>query len=199
MTQYGLALMLPPAPAECVLRARKLVLGTSRPYAPHLTVKSPVVIAGDPAPVLALAARIVARHQPIVVEADSLGHFAGPYQHVIFVRATPHPELLALHLDLVAGLGPLTTYAREYGPRLERDHYIPHITIAGALTADQLRAGLAALAGRAPNFRCVCTHVTLATSEDGHTWRLVADYPLAEAPVAPPLSTAHDTCVFDVD
>jgi 2'-5' RNA ligase len=199
VTEYAVAIMLPPEHARWVLGARALVLGEERPYAPHVTVKSPFVMEGDPQTVFDLIATIVRRHESFRVDVvGGIGHFGGPVENVIYLPVTATPELVGLHYDLAAGIAGVTRHSRSYGSTLELDRYVPHVTIAGSLTDEQLTTGLSALRGNQPAFSFVSTHVTLGSSEDGRVWTLLADYPLRGAPRIPHF-IAHDTATFEPD
>ena len=196
MTEYAVAIMLSPEHARLVLGARALVLGEERPYAPHVTVKSPFFVEGEPRPVFDRIATIVSRHESFRVEIGGIGHFAGPVDNVIYLAVAATPELVRLHHDLATGIAGETRHSRAYNSILELDHYVPHVTIAGSLTGERLTAGLAALSGIQPAFSFVCTHVTLGASEDGRVWTLLTDYPLGHAPRTPHF-VAHDTATFE--
>jgi 2'-5' RNA ligase len=198
VTEYSLAIILPPEHSARVLEARKAVLGDEHPYAPHVTVKSPFSVEGDRAAVLERIATIAGSHRPFVVQVTGVGSFHGPIMNVIFLHVKPTAELRGLHMDVASGLADATRYSRPYGATLELDNYVPHVTVAANLTEEQYAAGLATLDGEKPSFSFTCTHLTLGVSDDGKTWTLLADYPLSEAPATPDF-VAHDTVGFDPD
>ena len=196
VTEYAIAIMLPPGPAERVLRARQTILGDGLPYAPHLTVRSPFAVDGDRTAVFEQIAEIAAAHRPFTVEVTGLGSFHGPVMNVVFLQVRPTRELVELHAAMSTGLKETTRFTRPHSASQELDNYVPHITIAADLTERQLAAGLAALRGEEWSFSFTCTHVTLGISEDSKTWSLLADFPLSGAPEVPHFVT-HDTLGFE--
>lgn len=175
----------PPDIAERLRRLQDELVLNADENVPHITLKMPFQVRTTLAEVRARIAEAARRTRPIRVSIAGVGGFPGPYSNAVYATIHPSPPLLALHTALVEGLGGSVENVLPYTDEIEATGYVPHITVASDLSAEEFARSMARGQDYDVHGRFQIFEIELMRKEAGRRWKRVQTFTL-ECPLARP-------------
>jgi 2'-5' RNA ligase len=186
--QCGLVILPPAGIANILREAQNLAGPTYAPgYPPHLTMKNLFVPTADAETVARVVAGVCAAARPFTVSLGRLTVFPSAEGNFIVLRVAQARQMMRLHRQIIAALGPLTMLADPTKDLHEEDGFVPHITLLQRVPDGEVAAVMAELARRQARHTFRVEEIALICQEPGCPWQEIQHFPLgSDASVVQP-------------